>query len=104
MASLGAHVPPRAMGARANTCGGAPKTPIRFRLPSAKKPIDRLSGDQNGSVAFSVPAKARGEMESSERSHNIDRLFSMPEKTTFCPSGDIANDVGLEVGGALMST
>ena len=30
---------------------------IRFTLPSAKNPSQRLSGDQNGSNAFSVPGQ-----------------------------------------------
>jgi hypothetical protein len=32
---------------------------IRFSLPSAKNPIDRLSGVQNGYLAPSVPASGR---------------------------------------------
>src|SRR5713101_6162057 len=39
---------PRPVGASQITCTGPPLTPILFSLPSAKKPIDVPSGDQNG--------------------------------------------------------
>ena len=53
------HAPPFALGALARTCGGPPAMSIRFSLPSAKNPIDRLSGVQNGYLAPSVPASGR---------------------------------------------
>ncbi len=43
---------------------------IRFSLPSAKNPTDKLSGDQKGYLAPSVPASGCAETESSGRSHN----------------------------------
>jgi hypothetical protein len=43
---------------------------MRFSLVPAKNPIDRLSGDQNGDVARSVPANGLANVESSRRSHN----------------------------------
>src|SRR5688572_16171772 len=38
-----------------NSCGGPPVAGTTFSLPSAKNPIDRLSGDQNGVRAPAVP-------------------------------------------------
>ena len=43
---------------------------VRFSLLSARNPIDRLSGDQNGYAPLSVPASGRADTESSDRSHN----------------------------------
>ena len=45
----------------------------RFNLPSAKKAIARLSGDQNGMNALSVPASGRDVNESSRRSQSCER-------------------------------
>jgi len=43
----GPHVPPRPL-ASASVCGDPPPMSIRFSLPPAKNPTERLSGDQNG--------------------------------------------------------
>ncbi len=53
------HVPPWLPGADANATGGPPATSIRFSCPLEKNPIDRLSGDQKGRAAPSVPASGR---------------------------------------------
>jgi hypothetical protein len=42
------QVPPRAAGLDASVCGWPPPMSSRFNELLAKKPIDRLSGDQNG--------------------------------------------------------
>ena len=44
------RVPGPAAGGRAvaNVCGAPPPRSSRFSLPSAKKPTERLSGDQKG--------------------------------------------------------
>src|SRR5262245_29022472 len=89
--------------ALARTCGEPPSISNRFNLPSAKKPIERLSGDQNGRAANEVPANGRIEPESSERSHNCDRPSTSAEKTIFRPSGEIASDVTSLVGGVAIS-
>ncbi len=52
----GLQVPPRPWDASASAVAGPPDTLNRFSLPAAKKPIDSLSGDQNGYVPFSDPA------------------------------------------------
>jgi hypothetical protein len=65
------QVPPRATPAWDATVRiEPPSTSIRLRLVSAKKPIERPSGDQKGRVARSVPASGRAVAESSRRSHN----------------------------------
>src|SRR5581483_2107291 len=42
-------------GAGAKTCGSAAPISMRLSWPAAKKPMERLSGDQKGKVAPSVP-------------------------------------------------
>ena len=74
---------------------------IFFTFPPAKNATLRLSGDQNGCTARSVPGTRCTGSASSERTH---RLPSEPENTTRRPSGEIA---GLPVmvmpsGGAIV--
>ena len=49
------HVPLPASSALASACVDPSAMSIRFSLPSAKNPMDRLSGDQKGFIAPSVP-------------------------------------------------
>ena len=56
MVPFGLQLPPNARGASASTSGFPPSRSRRFSFPSAKKPIERLSGAQNGKLAPSVPA------------------------------------------------
>src|SRR6516164_3663184 len=51
------HEPPRPLEASQIVCGGPPAALIFFKLPATKNPISRLSGDQNGYMASSVPGK-----------------------------------------------
>ena len=75
---------------------------IRFNTPPAVNPTDRLSGDQNGNRAPSVPASGRASCESSGRSQS--RGGSCPAwKTTLRPSGEIASDSGSAAGGVTIS-
>jgi hypothetical protein len=62
---------------------------IRFNLPAAKNPIDRLSGDQNGINTSPVPDSGCDVNESSRRSQISDRPF-LPVATNASrvPSGD----------------
>jgi len=53
------QVPPSGNGASASVWGGPPPTLIFFSFPPAKKPTDRLSGDQKGCAEPSVPASGR---------------------------------------------
>ena len=86
------HVPPFGFGAIASACADPPSTSIRFSAPSAKNPTDRLSGDQNGSRAFSVPGNGRADVASSARSHNWDPPSDAATKASLRPSGEIASD------------
>src|SRR2546423_8232316 len=76
---------------------------VRFSLPPAKKPIDRLAGDQNGYLAPSVPINGRASAESSDLSHS--RGCPSPEATnaSCLPSGESAKDIGSSVAGVTMS-
>ena len=98
------HVPPIGDGALATSCTDPLSMAVRFSLPSAKNPIDRLSGDQKGSVPKSVPARGRPAVESSRRNHNCGRPSDVAAKTTFCPSGEIASESGSVVGGVEISS
>jgi len=70
---------------------GPPFASIFFRARSAKKPMNRPSGDQNGRCAPSVPASSRGE--GSSRCRTQSRLGLSPRralKTRREPSGEIS--------------
>src|SRR5262245_52871329 len=87
----------------ASTRTEPPSTSIRFNLLSAKNPIDRLSGDQNGNWAPSVPGSGRAAPESSGRNHIRDCRSVLATKATARPFGEIATDVGVIEGGVSMS-
>ena len=57
MTPSGLQDPSAPVGASQIFCGGPPEMSTFFSLPSAKKPRNRLSGDQNGRVVPSVPAR-----------------------------------------------
>ena len=56
MVPSGFHAPPAAARACASGCTSPPSISTRFSMSLVKNPIDRLSGDQNGWKAPSVPA------------------------------------------------
>jgi len=85
------QLPPRLVGASQSVWGGPPAVSILLSFPSAKNPMNRLSGDQKGNDGFSVPASGSTERESTGR---IQRRF-LPElsratKASRRPSGDRA--------------
>src|SRR5580698_3167774 len=82
------HAPPRPKGASATTCTEPLKSTV-FNLPSAKNPSDRLSGDQKGKTAFSLPDRMCASNESIGRTH-IAVLPSdlLAVKASMLPSGD----------------
>jgi hypothetical protein len=86
------HVPPRAPSALQMVCTGPPERSIFFSLESAKKAMKRLSGDQNGSAAPSVPARGVISAESSARI----QICCLPSFTRTSaakrPSGETASD------------
>ena len=97
------HAPPRGTGATdTSVFTDPPSMSMRFNVPSAKNPRDRLSGDQKGDDARSVPGNGRADAESNLRNHNCDLPPDLAGKATLSPSGDIASDESL-VGGVLIS-
>ena len=67
MVPFGPQDAPRPMGASQMIVAGPPPMSMRFSLASAKKPMERLSGDQKGKVASSVPGIGCGVRLSIER-------------------------------------
>src|SRR5438477_13022189 len=68
---------------------------IFLSLPGVKKPAKRASGDQNGPIAPSVPARRFALNSSSERSHSADSPDSLAAtKTMLRPPGEGAADLG----------
>src|SRR5215831_1302827 len=65
------HEPPRAVPTAQIAMGRPPDTVMRLSLKSAKNASERLSGDQKGYVAFSVPGRGCAVSESSRRNHNL---------------------------------
>src|SRR5207245_1989764 len=85
------QLPPRAMEVSQMVSGGPPCASIFLSLESAKNPMERLSGDQKGKEAPSVPSRGRADRESSGRTHRS----SLPSgvratKASRRPSGDTA--------------
>ena len=71
MTSAAPHEAPRGTCVTAAiVCATPVPTSIRRIRPSRKKPTERLSGDQNGNVAPSVPGSGREVNASIGRSHN----------------------------------
>src|SRR5262245_53928111 len=84
------QAPPAPLPASHRGCGGPPETSLVRSLPPAKNAMERLSGDQNGFVALSVPGKGCIVSESNERSQR--RVLPEESLTTIArrrPSGEI---------------
>jgi hypothetical protein len=64
------HDPPRPSPASQIAAGAPPATATSCSLPSAKRATKRLSGDQKGKVAPSVPGSGCAVSESKGRSQN----------------------------------
>ena len=89
----GAHAAPRGSAVvSAIDCGGPPTASTLRSLPPAKKPIDLLSGDQNGNLPPSVPESCRAPTAVSERTQRVVSP-SVPRatKTNDFQSGERAN-------------
>ena len=65
------QAPPAPPNASHKLCAGPPATAIFFSLSSVKKPMKRLSGDQKGKCALSVPGRRCDSSASSARSHRV---------------------------------
>ena len=64
------QVPPRGFAASASVCTAPPLASMILSLPSAKNPKLRLSGDQKGKLASSVPASGWAAVESKGRTQS----------------------------------
>ena len=71
MVPSGPHAAVDSPSAGVIACGVPPRASTRFIWPSAKNPIERLSGDQNGQRARSVPGSGRASAESSVRTQSV---------------------------------
>src|SRR5262249_21081238 len=78
-------------GTSATVTGEPPDASMVLSLASAKNPSERLSADQKGSIAPSVPGSGLAEGESRERSHSmVFPVASVAPKAKVRPSGEIA--------------
>src|SRR5688572_21415990 len=82
--------PPRGPPASAMFRGGPPNISMRFSLPPAKKAMERLSGDQNGYNAPSVPGSSREISDSIGRSQSLLPLLELATKAMIWPLGEMA--------------
>src|SRR5580693_5634636 len=90
------QVPPRPIAISQRARGGPPDTSNRFSLPLAKNPTERLSADQNGNVAPSVPSSGFAAAELSGLTHRSWRPSELTaEKTSHFPSGERVGGPGL---------
>ncbi len=90
------QVPPRPIATSQRARGGPPDTSNRFSLPLAKNPNERLSADQNGNVAPSVPSSGFAAAELSGLTHRSWRPSELTaEKTSHFPSGERIGGPGL---------
>ena len=91
------QLPPLPRGASHTTIGGPPEIWTVFSLPSAKNPMDRLSGDQNGKASVfgaAIGVAVRLPIGRSQ-SRYVGRI---PATKTMCwPSGETASCVALPV-------
>ena len=86
------QVPPRPSEASQSVNGGPPEMSIFLSLAPAKKPTNRLSGDQKGYVAPLVPVRGSARNESIARTHNADFPPEVEAtKVRRRPSGESAN-------------
>ena len=79
------QVPPRGWGASARVCTAPPLASMIRSLPCAKNPRLRLSGDQKGKLASSVPANGCAAVESSGRTQSWGALRRpSPQTPAWC--------------------
>ena len=100
--SLPPQVPLVPVGASHSVTGMPPATSTFFSFPSAKKPIQRPSGDQNGDRLPSVPAIGRAVSDASGRIHSCGRPSSLRARNArLCPSGDTATRCDVSPPGSM---
>src|SRR6266403_3217346 len=79
------QAPPRGLGASQTVTGAPPAVSTIFSFPAEKKATLRLSGDQKGNDAFSLPSKACISPDSRDRN----QIRSPAPNATLVPSGEI---------------
>src|SRR4029077_8387723 len=90
------QLPPAGLGASASVWTELPSADTRFSLPSAKKPSERASGDQNGRDAPAVRGTGRGETDPSSRIQTLVRSSgARATNASWRPSGERANSAPL---------
>ena len=97
------HVPPCPRGTSARVRSVPPSTSTRCSFSHGEEPNERLSGDQNGNCAPSVPTSDRVATESIDRSHSRVRPSNGATNTSVRPSGEIPNESGAGVAGVATS-
>ncbi len=73
-------------------CGAPPSTPTRFIFPAAKKPSERLSGDQKGFEAPSLPATGDNTAEPRARRKSRGPVLVVTAIANVEPSGEITDE------------
>src|SRR6516162_5411582 len=90
MIPLRPHVPTNVPSGKSHkTSGGPPDGSIFLSFPSAKNASQRLSGDQTGEKAPSVPGNARADSESAGRSQRSCRPSETAIKARLRPLGEM---------------
>src|SRR5262249_54579094 len=92
------HVPPENPVASQISAGGPPEASTFFSFPPLTKPMERLSADEKGCAAFSVPARRGGvtaPIGRTKRNHDSPVLACRATNATARPSGDREKFVGL---------
>jgi hypothetical protein len=104
MVPSGPHAAVVPASAYVTVCAEPPRASMRFSSLFMKKPIERLSDDQNGRRAPSVPGSACAIALSSARTHRAGCPSRSATNARLCPSGEIANDHGSDDRGVVIST
>src|ERR1700682_4275862 len=92
MTPSGFPAPPLPLRASHRICGVPPNAVVFFNFPSAKKPRDCPSGDQNGKLAPSVPGRGLADREARGRIQSCVLPSSEADSATRLPSGEIAKE------------
>jgi hypothetical protein len=90
MVPFALQLPPRPSGASQRICIGPPLTDTLRSLPLEKNPRLRLSGDQKGKSASSVPSSASVRPVAISRIQSREPLGSPAMNASFLPSGEMA--------------
>src|SRR5262249_30753512 len=98
------HVAPRGIAAAVIAWSVPLPISMVLILSCEKKPMEWLSGDQNGKEASSVRASGCADAEPRGRNHKRERPSLAATNARLAPSGDMATEDGSEVGGVVTSS